>query len=327
MKANKSYKILIGLIGLAILLGLIYYTKHTNFVNKANPQNQIASQLDAEDKASLEAQVKAKVDKETNGNWDKTIQIDQVDKSQKAVHGSWWAHDKWEWFAWKSIQGEWQVLISMDGWDCSELDNISYDYQKFFNDNTYKLPGGERYCYDHQAKKSSDVGQKIFVFPEITGSVVTLSYPADYTIKKDTEQNRRGSFVSYDFEAQNAPEVHLAEIQFFTRASISEFLTRCEDNFCFEGDYPDLQRFDGQRTALANEKGYGKYQYVIATTNDWLVANYSTTDQVTIREYTTFVGEDRNTKVDLWIMMPNGTPNNKADELFNSLNFNNAPVI
>jgi hypothetical protein len=59
----------------------------------------------------------------------------------------------------------------------------------------------------------------------------------------NNEFNRRGALVSFDFTPYGGDLPRLAEIQFFSEASIRTFLDRCADSggFCFEGDYPDLE--------------------------------------------------------------------------------------
>jgi len=94
---------------------------------------------------TLKAVVFDKVDAKTKGIWDRKVDIDQFDVSHKAVKGSWWAHDKWNWIGWKNTDDRWTVLISMDGFSCTELDGVPGQYLDFFQDVIYQF--GKRYCY------------------------------------------------------------------------------------------------------------------------------------------------------------------------------------
>ena len=73
------------------------------------------------------------------------IKINEVYYSGNAVKGNWILKDYWDWIAWRPVGGEWKILISLDAFDCDELDNIPKQYDYFFNDVVYNPPG-HRYC-------------------------------------------------------------------------------------------------------------------------------------------------------------------------------------
>lgn len=177
---------------------------------------------------------------------------------------------------------------------------------------------------------ASKVATKSFEIPEIP---ITISIPFNYTLVKNDEPNRRGSFVSYNFSQTlvispshdsyfPAEPPYFYEIQFFSEESISQFLARCPVPLrCFEGDYPDLTRYFGQKDALEKRSDYhGPFQnYSLQKfgDTDYLV---STTRCIgaacAIREYTTYLND---VKVDIWIMMTDASQTGLSDELFSSL--------
>jgi len=97
------------------------------------------------DKKALEAAAYDAVNTKTKGVWDKKVEISTINESQKAVKGSWWAKDKWDWIAWQKDDGKWNVLVSMDGFNCKELDTVPSQYADFFKDVTNQF--GKKYCY------------------------------------------------------------------------------------------------------------------------------------------------------------------------------------
>ena len=129
--------------------------------------------------------------------------------------------------------------------------------------------------------------------------------PEGHTISRKDEQNRRGSFASFDLHPREGCQPPcLGEIQFFSRESIREFNASCDANReypCLFGDYPDLERYHGQREALNRLENYRDYElqevdgrYYLATSRPC----YG--DSCLIREYTTYVGD---IKIDVWIIM------------------------
>ena len=150
-----------------------------------------------------------------------------------------------------------------------------------------------------------------FLIPEVGIEIV---FPREYTISKSTETNRRGSFVSYDF-GYKSPLPAFQEIQFFSEASVKQFTDNCDvDSPCFFGDYPDLERYNNQKTAFDTSTDYGKYEFTKFGDRDYFVSNFKCTgDSCVIREYTTFIDD---TKIDIWIIMADDTQVDAADSLF-----------
>jgi uncharacterized protein YraI len=151
---------------------------------------------------------------------------------------------------------------------------------------------------------------------------IGVSLPQGSMLMRNTELFRRGSFAAYDFvlpEGQDYP--FLAEIQFFSRESIQEFTSRCEalEYPCFFGDYPDLDRYDGQKEAFGSSQGYGESELVSIEDRFVLVSDRDCQgDHCVIREYTVFVGD---TKVDVWVLMADDSQSAQADALFSQLAF------
>ena len=166
--------------------------------------------------------------------------------------------------------------------------------------------------YGVTAEKEIPAETRNFLLPEI-GKTILL--PGGYVVSKSGELNRRGSFASYNFD-QITPtgEPYLAEIQFFSLKSIKDFKSKCGDDPCFFGDYPNEERFLGQKHSLQKGFGYKGYELQKLHSRAWLVSTRKCDgDTCSIREYTTFLGE---TKVDVWIMLPYRTTEQQADTLF-----------
>ncbi len=155
------------------------------------------------------------------------------------------------------------------------------------------------------------IKSKTFPLPEVQ-TKVTL--PGGYELEKSDETNRRGSFVSYDLEKIDQQTPYITELQFFSENSISDFMEKCADSTCFFGDYPDLARYNGQKTAFLQKRNYGKYELDEINGRNWFVSSHDCTgDTCVIREYTTFL-ED--TKLDVWIMMASDVEEHVADNIF-----------
>jgi len=153
LKNNQKILFLGLLIILVVAVAYVLYAKQ--YPNQSNVAvNRGTVVLSATEEQALRAVVSNKVDQETKGVWDKNLDIHAVDKSKKAVAGTWQAKDWWDWFAWQGAEDKWNVIVSLDGWDCTELDSIPNEYREFFKNNTYQLPDREeysnvRYCFDH----------------------------------------------------------------------------------------------------------------------------------------------------------------------------------
>lgn len=150
-----------------------------------------------------------------------------------------------------------------------------------------------------------------FSIPEVG---IKIIFPEEYTITKNSERNRRGSFVSYDF-SYKAPLPMFQEVQFFSEKSIQQFTENCgADTPCFFGDYPDLERYNSQKNAFKNETDYKKYELKKFGDRNYFVSNFKCDgDSCVIREYTTFIDD---TKVDIWVTMADDTQAKVADSLF-----------
>ena len=172
---------------------------------------------------------------------------------------------------------------------------------------------------DRTVVKPTPVNQQTTLTDVTTFSIpeagIKVIFPKSYSISKNNETNRRGSFVSYDFKPSgNYQTPDLYELQFFSEESIRNFTKSCEDTMCFEGDFPDLARYTGQKTAFAQAKDYQNFKLQKFGTRNWFVSSHRCVgDSCVIREYTTFLG---NTKLDALIMMGDSTEEKQADTLF-----------
>lgn len=188
--------------------------------------------------------------------------------------------------------------------------------QTTVNQNSKKVDGNQsaKTEQNNTTNKANDYVEKTensFLIPE-TG--IKIVFPEEYTIAKSNEENRRGSFVSYDFSYKTLPS--LQEIQFFSKESIQKFTANCgTDTTCFFGDYPDLTRYNGQKNAFNKGENYKNYELKKIGDRNYFVSNFKCNgDNCVIREYTTFINS---TKVDVWITMAENTQANAADNLFN----------
>lgn len=151
-----------------------------------------------------------------------------------------------------------------------------------------------------------------FFIPE---AGIKILFPDKYFLSKSKEHNRRGSFVSYEFNKSGEYSTpHLDELQFFSENSIKSFLKNCEGVVCFFGDYPDLERYYEQKMALMQSRDYQNFKLQNLDNRNWLVSSHECVgDSCVIREYTTFLDE---MKLDVWIIMASPKEENQADELF-----------
>lgn len=116
-------------------------------------QQETAPKIDltSKDQQELQSMVFAAVDAKTAGEWDKKIEIAEIDQSKSAVKGKWISTDYWDWLAWHEDGGQWKVLVSLDGFDCQELETVPSDYNDFFQNVIY-APSGDKYCYSHASR-------------------------------------------------------------------------------------------------------------------------------------------------------------------------------
>jgi hypothetical protein len=153
---------------------------------------------------------------------------------------------------------------------------------------------------------------------DLPGVGATIVLPAGYGVVTNNEYNRRGSLVSFDFTPYGGPSPRFAEIQFFSEASIRTFHERCAGSggFCFEGDYPDVDRYHAQKAATAGCTGLAPYEATQFGGRCYLVADHRCTgDACVLREYTTFLDE---TMVSVLIVMQDPSQVSASDELFAS---------
>jgi len=103
--------------------------------------------------------------------------------------------------------------------------------------------------------------------PDISKSItvenpnIKIHFPNDYSIEKNQERNRRGTYLSYDFrKAGEYTFPNLYELQFFSEESIRDFTSDCgegtDNSICFMGDYPTLERYFGQKEAFSDRQDY-----------------------------------------------------------------------
>jgi hypothetical protein len=171
---------------------------------------------------------------------------------------------------------------------------------------------------------------------------LTIHFPGNYALVKGDEENRRGSFLHYKFEPSGdfmpandpyfaAQPPYFYEVQFFDEGSISGFLQRCatldlDGMACFEGDYPDLERYYAQKEALENARGYGDYVLKRFGNEYYLTSTIGCGGgYCNLREYTTFID---NIKMDVWILMhPSDVEaqTELSDKLFRSFYFESPP--
>ncbi len=145
------------LLGVAILTGCDQKKTSQNIPAVPTSETQQATQAEVNQQPNASVQTNGDIKKEiesvaydsvnikTKGVWDKKIEIGAVDESQKAVKGYWWAKDKWDWIAWQKDDGKWTVLVSLDGFNCKELNSVPSQYNDFFKDVTYMF--GKKNCY------------------------------------------------------------------------------------------------------------------------------------------------------------------------------------
>jgi hypothetical protein len=154
---------------------------------------------------------------------------------------------------------------------------------------------------------------------------IEVCYPNNYSLSQNPEASRRGSFASYDFLSADAYQTpYLSEIQFFSENSIDEFTRDCDQSTpCFFGDYPDLDRYYGQREALKALENYQDFVLESFNGRHFLTMNrpcYG--DDCVIREYTTFLGD---VKLDIWITMADESQIGQSDQLFTRLLIQDEP--
>ena len=84
-------------------------------------------------------------------DWNGSVTIDFSNESKTALKGKWEYGDHWDWIAYKTLEinPKWVVLVSFDGFDCSQVDKIPTTYSKFFEEKIYMFDmynKVNRYC-------------------------------------------------------------------------------------------------------------------------------------------------------------------------------------
>ncbi|MDD4762079.1 MAG: hypothetical protein PHZ25_03610 [Candidatus Pacebacteria bacterium] len=165
--------------------------------------------------------------------------------------------------------------------------------------------------------KPEEISLNIDTSDWLTEVKINVSFPSNYSLIKNNEINRRGSFMSYNFKkSENYQTPYLYELQFFSEKSIKNFTKNCEkeNTLCFEGDYPSLARYFEQKKYFFQGENYQDFELKKFNTRYWFVSNHKCSgDDCLIREYTTFLND---TKLDVWILMSNLTEEKKSDDLF-----------
>lgn len=159
----------------------------------------------------------------------------------------------------------------------------------------------------------------------LTNPSVKIYFPNDYSIEKSQEKNRRGTFVSYNFNKggeYSPPQFH--ELQFFSEESLRNFASRCGEELCFMGDYPTLERYFGQKEAFSKAKDFTetynegrKKEFKLQNFNDRnFFVSFIFDPNGSGYEYTTFIGD---IKIDVWIYVENEAQKAQSDTLFSKL--------
>lgn len=147
--------ILIGVVVIVIAVAgyFLLVKQQGSTTQKVQITNNNSLSLTQKDQQELKTIAFDVVNQKTKGEWDRELEIRSVDQSQNAVEGKWVAKDKWDWIAWREVGGKWNVLVSLDGFDCKELESIPSQYNNFFRDLMYRQ-SGEKYCYSHTSRKN-----------------------------------------------------------------------------------------------------------------------------------------------------------------------------
>jgi len=154
---------------------------------------------------------------------------------------------------------------------------------------------------------------------DLPGVGATIVLPEGYSVLTNNEYNRRGSLVSFDVAPADRAAPYLGEIQFFSESSLRTFQERCDVGgwgYCFEGDYPDLDRFRAFRAAIDPCAAPAPYEAGQFGGRCYLVGTHRCMgDLCVLREYTTFLNDRM---VSLIVVQENASQENASDELFAS---------
>ena len=178
-------------------------------------------------------------------------------------------------------------------------------------------------------QKSTET-KKIDKTGEITSFIVDdpntkIFFPEEYTIKQSEEKNRRGSYISYNFNSKINKLPQLYEIQFFSEKSIAYFTKDCGvESPCFYGDFPNTERYFGQKKALQDQRNYTQKfnnnyekEFTLQKFNDpYFFVSFNGSPNGDIYEYSTFID---NVKIDIWIFVEDENQKSQSDALFSKL--------
>lgn len=181
MKNIKSYNKIISVIALiilAVILGIVFYfqvyvdnykatqDESLKTVSSADYKDSSVDSLTDRDKVIIETtgfevldneqsnylsliqQVKSLI-KDKYPKWDDVVTANFKNKEGTALKGKWVMGDSWDWIAYREIgiDKKWIILISFDGFDCKQIENIPEIYRPFFEDKIYMFDS--KYCYNH----------------------------------------------------------------------------------------------------------------------------------------------------------------------------------
>ncbi len=109
--------------------------------------SETESAAESTDHQSLRTAVFTAVNDATEGKWDKEVLVDEIHSSQRAAKGKWVAEDHWDWIAWTTDDTAWNVLVSLDGFDCDTLGRIPNKFDEFFKNILYQFDSTKPYCH------------------------------------------------------------------------------------------------------------------------------------------------------------------------------------
>lgn len=128
----------------------------------------------------------------------------------------------------------------------------------------------------------------------IPGTAISLSFPQKYSLRKSSEYNRNGSFISYDIYSDEGGYPSLSEILFCSINSLKEFekmLAKLDDlnpsgDAC--GTLPTVKEYNNSKRILNNPSKYKtKYEIKRIGGRYYNISTYDCNDAI-VREYRTF---------------------------------------
>lgn len=108
-------------------------------------------------KKPLQELVLREVGKVLWSNWDKKVDFSFLAPGNddngyiSSSAWTWYAKDAWDWIGWGwDHTTSWTILVSKDGFDCKQLDQIPKEIEENFISIIYQ--NGKKYCYDRFTK-------------------------------------------------------------------------------------------------------------------------------------------------------------------------------